>query len=54
MSESKTPKAFGLAKLQSYPPWQGKEIATHKLRLLELSMFVEYGQEPKNVRFLIP
>ena len=31
------------------PPWEGRSIATHKLRLVEFSAFVEAQREPDSV-----
>lgn len=32
------------------PPWEGRAIATHKLRLVEFSAFVEHPRDPDTVR----
>ncbi|XP_035211641.1 transcriptional enhancer factor TEF-1-like [Stegodyphus dumicola] len=32
----------------SIPPWEGRAIATHKLRLVELSAFMEQQRDPEN------
>lgn len=37
----------------SVPPWDGRAIATHKLRLVEFSAFMEHQREPEIVSFLI-
>lgn len=34
----------------SMPPWEGRAIATHKLRLVELSAFMEQQRDRENVR----
>lgn len=52
MSASGKDTVTGLSNLESYSPLEGKEIATHKLRLLEFSIFMENLQEPENVSFL--
>lgn len=31
------------------PPWEGRAIATHKLRLVEFSAFVEHPRDPDTV-----
>lgn len=31
------------------PPWEGRAIATHKLRLVEFSAFMEQHREPDTV-----
>lgn len=31
------------------PPWEGRAIATHKLRLVEFSAFMEHHTEPDTV-----
>jgi transcriptional enhancer factor len=31
------------------PPWEGRAIATHKLRLVEFSAFMEQQQDPDTV-----
>ena len=31
------------------PPWEGRSIATHKLRLIEFSAFVEAQRDPDTV-----
>lgn len=31
------------------PPWEGRAIATHKLRLVEFSAFVEHPRDPETV-----
>lgn len=31
------------------PPWEGRAIATHKLRLVEFSAFMEHQREPEVV-----
>jgi uncharacterized membrane protein YfcA len=34
------------------PPWEGRAIATHKLRLVEFSAFLEQQRDPDTVRSL--
>lgn len=34
----------------SLPPWEGRAIATNKLRLVELSAFMETTRDPENVK----
>lgn len=34
------------------PPWEGRAIATHKLRLVEFSAFVEHPRDPDTVWIL--
>lgn len=36
----------------SVPPWDGRAIATHKLRLVEFSAFMEHQREPEIVSIL--
>ena len=33
------------------PPWEGRAIATHKLRLVEFSAFLEQQRDPDTVSF---
>lgn len=35
------------------PPWEGRSIATQKLRLVEFSAFMESQRDPDTVRYLI-
>lgn len=41
--------ASGLSMSPSAPPWQGRSIASSKLRMLEFSAFLEQPQDPENV-----
>ena len=34
------------------PPWEGRAIATHKLRLVEFSAFVEHPRDSDTVSFI--
>ncbi|KAK3526311.1 hypothetical protein QTP70_022752, partial [Hemibagrus guttatus] len=40
--------ASGLSMSPSAPPWQGRSIASTKLRMLEFSAFLEQPQDPEN------
>ncbi|XP_062859304.1 transcriptional enhancer factor TEF-3-like, partial [Trichomycterus rosablanca] len=40
--------ASGLSMSPSAPPWQGRSIASSKLRMLEFSAFLEQPQDPEN------
>lgn len=35
------------------PPWEGRAIATHKLRLVEFSAFMEHQREPDTVSVIL-
>uniref|UniRef100_A0A671PL85 Transcriptional enhancer factor TEF-3-like n=1 Tax=Sinocyclocheilus anshuiensis TaxID=1608454 RepID=A0A671PL85_9TELE len=39
----------GLSMSSSAPPWQGRSIASSRLRMLEYSAFLEQPQDPENV-----
>uniref|UniRef100_A0A8C9V3U4 TEA domain transcription factor 4 n=1 Tax=Scleropages formosus TaxID=113540 RepID=A0A8C9V3U4_SCLFO len=39
--------AAGLSASPNSPPWQGRSIASSKLRMLEFSAFLEYQQDPE-------
>ncbi len=39
----------GLSMSSSAPPWQGRSIASSKLRMLEFSAFLEQPQDPETV-----
>ncbi|XP_067235817.1 transcriptional enhancer factor TEF-3-like isoform X2 [Chanodichthys erythropterus] len=41
--------ATGLSMSSSAPPWQGRSIASSKLRMLEFSAFLEQPQDPETV-----
>lgn len=45
--------ASGLSISPSAPPWQGRSIASSKLRMLEFSAFLEQPQDPENVSLWI-
>lgn len=35
------------------PPWEGRSIATHKLRLVEFSAFMEQQRDPDTVNIFL-
>lgn len=39
----------GLSMSPGAPPWQGRSIASSKLRMLEFSAFLEQPQDPETV-----
>jgi len=45
-AEPSAPAAAGLTPPAPPPPWEGRAIATHKLRLVEFSAFLEQQRDP--------
>lgn len=43
----------GGAEVAPPPPWEGRAIATHKLRLVEFSAFMEQQRDPETVSIVI-
>lgn len=44
----------GLSMSPGAPPWQGRSIASSKLRMLEFSAFLEQPQDPETVSKVDP
>lgn len=44
------PGALGGAEVAPPPPWEGRAIATHKLRLVEFSAYMEQQRDQETVR----
>ncbi len=49
MASSGYESTTGLSMSSSAPPWQGRSIASSKLRMLEFSSFLEQPQDPETV-----
>ena len=53
-AEPSAPSAAGLTPPAPPPPWEGRAIATHKLRLVEFSAFLEQQRDPDTVTIKHP